>query len=102
MGLLGGEKVIESLIKTLNDDLAGVRWVAAKVLGEIGDARAIAPLVERLKDRDWETREAAARSLGKIGDKRTLEALRKALEQEPVKFVRRGLREATERLDGKD
>jgi len=62
-----GSAAVEPLIPRLNDGDAGVRKVAASVLGKIGDARAVGPLIAALKDSDSKVRLAATEALDKRG-----------------------------------
>jgi HEAT repeat protein len=60
-------KPVESLIKSLRDDDAFVRNLAARALGNIRDAGAAEPLIKALGDRDPLVRRSAAQALGSIG-----------------------------------
>lgn len=56
----------ESLIDSLQDDIAANRLFAAKTLGDCGDTRAIDPLLETLKDKDYRVRKVTADALDKL------------------------------------
>jgi hypothetical protein len=58
---------VEPLVVVLKDENAGVREVAAQVLGKVGDTRAVKPLVAALSDKNSEVQQAAAKALIKMG-----------------------------------
>jgi HEAT repeat protein len=70
---LKAKRDVKGLIKALGyeraavkDKAEGVRYYAARALGQIGDARAVEPLIAMLKD-NWRTvREAAAEALDNL------------------------------------
>lgn len=63
-----GEAAVDSLIEALRDKHPRVRWIAAKVLGEINDPRRIKPLIETSYDSDSSVRLMATTVLSKIDD----------------------------------
>lgn len=69
-------RIVDSLIRMLNDDNLGVRREAAKALGFYRDMRAVAPLADKLQKEDdpW-VRLEAAYSLGELNAKKAVSAL---------------------------
>lgn len=65
---IGGERVVEPLIRALEDE--NVRWCAVDALGNIGDPRAVEPLISLFKGEKWwwSMHQAVAEALGKIGE----------------------------------
>ena len=53
LGDIGDARSVESLLVTLKDESARVRYMAVEALDKIGDARAVDPLIEALKDKGW-------------------------------------------------
>ena len=76
----GVDELIESLIRSLEDDDRKVRGGVIWRLGRTGDERSVGPLITRLGDRSKYVRAGAARALGKIGDLGVVEPLRRLLE----------------------
>jgi HEAT repeat protein len=68
LGVLAGigMPAFEPLVKTLSDDNAGMRALAAKGLGRLGDRRAVEPLTAALKDKDERVCEAAKEALRQL------------------------------------
>ena len=62
------EEAAAQFIELLKDELPGIRWVAAVVLGRIGrgSAEAAAGLRGSLQDADGDVREAAAWALSQV------------------------------------
>ncbi|WP_414620643.1 HEAT repeat domain-containing protein, partial [Calothrix sp. CCY 0018] len=85
-------KLVEKLIKALQDEDSDVRWYAASALGKIGDKDAVQPLIKALKDEDFLVRMYAAEALGKIEDKAAIKPLINALQHDDsvVRIRRRG------------
>ena len=71
LGEIGDVRMVEPLIKALEDEDSGVRNLAANTLGKIGDKRAVEPLIKELGDGN----SSAAKALGEIGDTRAVEPL---------------------------
>ncbi|KKK89777.1 hypothetical protein LCGC14_2729700, partial [marine sediment metagenome] len=80
LGNIGGLKVVEPLITSLND-IDGINYNAIVALGRKGDSRAVEPLIALLDHSNDSVRSEAAKSLGRIGDLRALEPLLAALER---------------------
>lgn len=77
-----GEKAVDFLINSLQDEDSGIRGNAVAALGITRDKRAVEPLIFRLKDKKFEVRRRAAAALGLIKDKRAVELLITALKDE--------------------
>jgi HEAT repeat protein len=77
-----GAPVLPQLLQALGDPDPGVRFHAAKALGEIGNRRAVEPLIRVLGDASPGVRWGAAEALGAIGDRRAVEALMPRLQDE--------------------
>lgn len=75
------------LIKSNQDSVSYVRFLAANALGEIGDPAAVPALIETLQDPNYFICESAVSALGKIGDPTAVSALMEALKH-PVSSVR--------------
>ena len=98
-----GARAFDPLVAALKNGgalgAAGVRYYAAKALGQIGDARAVEPLIAALKDdEDSYLRGESACSLGHIGDPRAVEPLIAALEDEEDLVARNKAVEALGRI----
>jgi HEAT repeat protein len=93
-----GAPVLPQLLQALGDPDSGVRFHAAKALGEIGDGRAVAALVGMLGHSAWHLRAEAAESLGQIGGRRVLEPLVHAWMVEEDDRVRERLEEVLQEL----
>ena len=89
---------VPSLIKTLKDDIPGVRCSAAWALGKIEDARAVESLIQLLNDRDSDVRTWAANALGSIGDRRAIKPLQDLLKIEKETGVKIRASEALQKL----
>jgi len=63
---IGGEDVIEPLIKALKDPYWEIRSDAATILGKMGDTRAVVPLLDTLKDENGFVKKSAVISLEKF------------------------------------
>lgn len=80
-------KTVDPLIQILQspsesvppEEQAGLRALAARILGEIGDLRAVDPLIRVLPDPDWMTRYWSVISLGQLKDHRAVPHLTKIL-----------------------
>ena len=94
-----GKPAVPYLILSIKDENANKRKNIAFVLGRIGDGRAVEHLVDLLNDGDYNVRDAAAWALGEIGDKDMLPVLKKALETEKNKKVKKYLEEAIKKLE---
>ncbi len=81
-------KLVQKLIKALQDKYSDVRRNVAEALGNIGDKAAVEPLIKALQHEDSDVRRYAASALGNIGDKAAVEPLIKALQDENY-YVRR-------------
>ncbi|MCK4858041.1 MAG: HEAT repeat domain-containing protein, partial [candidate division Zixibacteria bacterium] len=68
--------------EALKDEDSGVRWRAAKALGEIKSPEAVKPLMEALKDEDYDVRWRAALALGEIESPQAVKPLIEALQDE--------------------
>jgi bilin biosynthesis protein len=64
------ERIIEPLLKTLEDEDPGVRIAGSLVLAHLDDSRAIDPLIRLLDDEDHFVGLAAADALGHLADSR--------------------------------
>ena len=81
-------KLVQRLIKALQDENSYVIRNAASALEQIGDKAAVEPLIKALQDENSYVRRYAASALEKIGDKAAVEPLIKALQDENS-YVRR-------------
>lgn len=82
LGRIGGDDVLDPLVRALDHDHATVRDTAAQVLGELGDPRAVEPLIKVLRAGPGAQRASAVVALGRIGDARAVEPLIAALGDE--------------------
>lgn len=71
---------IDPLIADLKDQSEKVRYLAARLLGEMKSSRAVDPLIGALADDELSVRENAALALGKIKDPRAIAPLIAALQ----------------------
>jgi HEAT repeat protein len=77
---VGRARAVSPLIALLTSDSdAGVRYCAARALGELADSRAVEPLICALEDRGGEVAFEAAAALGQIRDGRAVIPLLKLL-----------------------
>jgi HEAT repeat protein len=67
--------VVSEIIDMLHDRNAGVRALAAQVLGALREEKAVSPLIGLLDDPGLIVRLTAAHALGKLGDQRALKPL---------------------------
>jgi len=81
------ERVVETLIETLNDKSSYSRSQAAIALGHGGTRRAIEALTLALKDEDSDVRWNVAEALGQLGSENAVEALISGL-NDKSQFVR--------------
>ncbi|MCX5671526.1 MAG: HEAT repeat domain-containing protein, partial [Planctomycetota bacterium] len=72
-----GGPAVPSLCVALTDPMPGVRFEAARALGNAGDSRAFESLVGVLGDSNEQVRVMAAMALGELGDQRAVEHLAK-------------------------
>lgn len=132
LGIIGDAKAVEALIEVLADryENEGVRWEAAKALGNISEAvepligllkkteeakirsyaakalgnirdrKAVEPLITALKDENDRVRVRAVEALGDIGDRRAIKPLEEALGDE-YESVRVSAREALVKIEAK-
>jgi hypothetical protein len=63
LGFFKGERVIEALASSLDDDNEWVRKTSIIALGDVGDARGVEPLIDTLNDKVEHVRRSAYRSL---------------------------------------
>lgn len=83
LGLIGDERAVEPLIKTLDDYDSFVRSSSAKALGLIGDERAVEPLIESLEnDINSIVRTASVKSLGTFGEIKAIDPIINALDED--------------------
>ena len=78
-----GSMAVKPLVKELTSTREGVRWEAAKALGQIGDSAATQSLVKALEDKMFDVRWLAAEGLITIG-RNALVPLLQALMEHPV------------------
>lgn len=83
-----GSPAMPSLIMTLKQGNADVRYVAAMALAGTGGDETVEPLIEALQDEDWRVRGVAAQALGCLGDPTAICPLGEAL-NDTVSYVRR-------------
>lgn len=101
LGAVGGTRAVTALIWALAHPKPLVRAEAAEELGRLRAARALDALVRRLRDRDELVRENSATALGRLGRPAALPPLRAALAREPKPHVRRAIRAAIAKLEGR-
>jgi len=85
------ERIVEPVIRLLEDPENNIRCLAAQVLGNQRDSRATAPLVAMLQDKSetaYDTKTAAAAALGELGDPAAGGPLLEAL-KDPNPYLRR-------------
>ncbi len=91
------------LIKALRDTNMGVRFSAAKLLGERKCLHAKKHLLNVLKnDKNYQNRIAAGLALMKIGDAEILKQLKKQARKDKCKTVRHVLRGVVHEMSKKD
>lgn len=91
----------ERLIDILRTDRSyKVRLQAAATLGRLKDRRAVPFLITALRDERFAVRGVAAAALGEIGDPRAIDGLKRMLQRERKRFVKRQAQKAIERLEG--
>ena len=78
----------DTLLPTLRDPVAEVRWTAAMALGRLARASAVGPLIELLADEFSEVRRQAALALGYIGEAKANLPLAQLAINEPIASVR--------------
>lgn len=66
---------VEAAFVALEDDDAGIRRIAAGVMGKLKHRAGVPNLIERLRDENFLVRRTAAEALGIIGDPQAVEAL---------------------------
>jgi len=67
MGILGGERAVQTLLRQLNSEYSSVRAAACKALGRIGDARAVNAIIQlTLQEKHQEVLEAAQEALNRL------------------------------------
>lgn len=71
------ERWLETIIKEMDNDVAGIRYEATRASGEFGDRRAVPQLIERLGDDDREVQLAAIGALGRIGGEASIRILKR-------------------------
>lgn len=81
-------RLLDPVIKALQDNNGNVRKIAAAILGEIDNAQVVQPLIDAMKDPDPEVRAAVSKALKKIKNPATLDAFVASLTS-PNKEVRR-------------
>ncbi|MDR2545670.1 MAG: HEAT repeat domain-containing protein [Methanobrevibacter sp.] len=97
LGIIGDNKAIDPLIKTLENPNKLVRREASTSLTKIGND-AVKPLIELLENEDWKIRGAASWALGIIGDKRAIEPLKNLLNDESG-YVKSGAQRSLSTLE---
>lgn len=93
-------RIVEPLIKALDDEDWIVRSSAAEGLANIADPRAVQPLLKALGDKNSTVRMDAARALGEIGDESAVPALEGLLSDESIS-VRKVVEEALAKIEAK-
>jgi bilin biosynthesis protein len=96
LGFVGGQRSVNPLIATLQNDIPLVAMEAAASLGRLGASAAIEPLCAGLKNADANVRANACTALGSLGGEKALAALREA-EKDHDPFVRAAAKEALSR-----
>jgi HEAT repeat protein len=99
---IGIERLVESLIKTVEDEDKDVRIEVVDVLERIVDDRVIVTLIETLEDENEYVRCKVVESLGDIGDKRAFILLHELLATESDNSVNREIIVAMEKLEKKE
>jgi HEAT repeat protein len=94
-GQIGDREAIPRLRKLLGNSYGPARYESALALGLLGDVES-APVFRRwlTKRGDGSYRGTAARVLAQLTDKESIPALEKALEAEPVPWVREEMKKA--------
>ena len=78
------KRVVEILIKKLDDKDPMSRCMAARFLARIGNEKALEPLIKLLYDKEFNVQLEAVESLGEIGNKRAVEPLIKVLGDDDI------------------
>ncbi|MBN1272569.1 MAG: HEAT repeat domain-containing protein [Candidatus Aminicenantes bacterium] len=76
-----GEPAVDPLIDLLQDPDAGLRDIAAGILGDIGSPRAVDALIKCLSDPNNNVRFSAVNALGKLHAKKAVDPLLRILEE---------------------
>ena len=74
-GGVRADTVFAYLSKALTSKNTGLRFEAAKAMGQLGDPRAVDPLIDALQDKNYLVRASAAWALGELGYKRAVDSL---------------------------
>ena len=77
MGRNLDERWLETVLKEMDNPVAGLRYEATKASGAFGDRRAVPRLIERLGDEDREIQLAAIGALGQIGGSASVNILKR-------------------------
>ncbi|MDR1818618.1 MAG: HEAT repeat domain-containing protein [Methanobrevibacter sp.] len=99
LGIIGDNKAIDPLIKTLKNPNKLVRREASTSLIKMGN-NAVEPLIKLLENEDWKIRGAASWALGSIGDKRAIEPLKNLLNDESG-YVKSGAQKSLNTLENR-
>ena len=81
LGMLGGDRAVETLVTQLDDHAYPVRAAAARALGDLGAWMASSALLRLLGDTSWPVRRESALALRRMGGVGLL-TLRRALQAE--------------------
>lgn len=88
-------RIVQPLLKVINDEEAAVRIRVVEALGTRSEEEVVPPIIDRLRhDPNATVRQTAARSLSYMGDKRATEALVHVLLNDDVENVRAQAAEA--------
>lgn len=82
------QNVIDTLIKTLSDDILYIREAAIQSLGQIGSMEAVPYLLSELNDRSFAIRISTVKALGKIGDIRAVPYLKKVAANDSDQYIK--------------
>lgn len=86
--MLGDDRTVGPLIRSLNDKRESVRSGAAFALGYLGDRRAVLPLLNSLHDKRAAVRKIVIASLGLLGDPRAVPGLKRVAEHDADPGIR--------------
>ena len=81
-------RVIQYIIKSLEEGADVVRCSSAKAVGKMGIMDAVEPLIGCLEDNDPDLRYDAALALGQLGDKRAVKPLTQILDDEDPEVIK--------------
>lgn len=102
LGMHGSVDDVVLLVPRLRDDVAIVRWEAAKAMQRFHHESAVDPLMHiLLRDEDVDVRQAAAYALGQYPQRRVLEVLVAALDDRDFGVVKEA-QQAMQTLTGHD